>query len=198
MLGFLKKGAKWLGSNILGIGSGIASARAARQMNRMNMRLARENRQFQERMSSTAYQRATEDLEAAGLNRILAVSGGASSPGGNVATVQDPMTPAISTAVAVKRAKADIANVEAQTKKTNFDARLSHWMTEKARQDAFSAANVRNLSDLELERMKRFLFKDYTGPKKRNWSSNSDAAMLMKMYGLTGNQGVSSAASLLR
>lgn len=73
------------GSNVLG---GYIASQGQESANRANLAIAREQMQFQERMSNTAYQRAMDDMKKAGLNPMLAFSkGGASTPGGASATM---------------------------------------------------------------------------------------------------------------
>lgn len=69
---------------IPGVGDKAAQDRA----NKANLAESALNRDFQERMSNTAYQRAMSDMKKAGLNPILAyMQGGASAPSGSTATV---------------------------------------------------------------------------------------------------------------
>lgn len=71
------------GSSILGgiLGNKANAKQADKAMEFENSQAERQM-QFQERMATTEYQRAVEDMRKAGLNPILAAKGGNSSPSG--------------------------------------------------------------------------------------------------------------------
>ena len=78
-----------MGYNTLGaIQQGIYNQIERNAAMQYNSAEALKNREFQEKMSNTAYQRAVEDMKKAGINPILAfANGGASTPGGSGATI---------------------------------------------------------------------------------------------------------------
>lgn len=100
------------GSNLLG---SVMNYKSQQSANETNIKLAREARDWEERMSNTAVQRHAKDLEAAGFNRLLAATGqGASTPSAPVATAKAPQVTPLDI-MAIEQARQDISKTKADT-----------------------------------------------------------------------------------
>ncbi|WNK14773.1 MAG: DNA pilot protein [Microvirus sp.] len=135
---------------------------------------ARINREWQEQMSNTAYQRATSSLRSAGLNPILAMGGvpPASTPGGSTASsstaggpgalrMENALGAGVSSAVQAGRVAADVQQARstvdlqgAAKEKTNAEKALTDVQT--------GTAKLQQQAQEETTRVTR----DYAGPEK--------------------------------
>lgn len=159
------------------LGAGEAAITSA-----MNYKIAKENRDWQERMSNTSMQRRKADLVASNINPILGLSSqGASTPPGNVA--QMDFRGGAASAMAGKRtsneskvAKQNVATGKTQAAMNTSAKGLNNakTQTEAYTQNVAATTSARNLMDAEriahtrnqaaasadIEVMRRNMYKD--------------------------------------
>lgn len=170
---------------------GLFSALGARRQNRMARQMAREQMAFQERMSSTAYQRATKDLEAAGLNRILALGKPASSPAGAMAPVVDEIGPGVSSALAVRRQNQDIKNLRATERATDAQTRKTNVEADNARTQGLILSHGEAIGSLigDLARIARGMTRGKSPKEVADWINGKIDQAIEALPGLGNSMG---------
>lgn len=110
--------------------------------NEFNAKEAATNRDFQERMSSTAHQREVKDLVSAGLNPVLSANAGAQTPAGSMAQADTSANSAMATSFSSKR------QAETQLKTAQIQANATMAAAASAAGAAMYAADVQSRTQI--------------------------------------------------
>lgn len=179
----VQSGQAGYGSGLVGgILDAVIGPIMANQQKGWASKASRHARKWSEYMSSTAYQRAVKDLEAAGLNPMLAyVQGGASSPVGVAAHTPNiqssDLSRAAERAVSTGRQsglfKAQLAHINETVRKTKAEADTAQLGTFKVMSDMDLQQKHGVLLEAEAERNRR---QGLLLDAERSWTNTRDRA----------------------
>lgn len=143
----------------ISIGSSVLGFLGQEETNQANAQMASQQMDFQREMSSTAYQRAVKDMQAAGLNPMLAYSqGGATTPGGAMATMQNSVASGTANASQYLQQRQTVAatdNVKADTALKNSQALVNQATVPKLVQDTLTGGHSANQIEAMVQKLRR-------------------------------------------
>lgn len=139
------------------------NAKAQKEANEKNIQLAKDQMAFQEAMSNSAYQRATEDMRKAGINPMLAFQqGGASTPQGASAHVEstkmgDAISNSASAVVDLWQRRANVAQTYQATQQSKAQEKLIQAQTNNANVDTILKSKDVPQAEAKVKLMKRLV-----------------------------------------
>lgn len=132
------KGLDTLGDSMLGKYLGTNPTGQEQAFMNFNAQQAQLNRDFEERMSSTTYQRTVQDMKLAGLNPALLLTGasGVSTPSGSTASASPSSVGSLTDLFSLAMLPLQMAQMKANIDNTNANTRNTNARTMTEEQEA--------------------------------------------------------------